>query len=47
MASKRAETELTKRQCDALRFWRIRYEYIWTETPQRYFLETEMGELDL
>jgi hypothetical protein len=40
-------SDVTKRQCEALRFWRIRYEYMWTESPERYFLKTAMGELDL
>ncbi len=40
-------SEFTRRQCHWLKFWRIRCEYIWSDEPERYFLDTSIGELVL
>jgi hypothetical protein len=41
------DREAIKNQCETLRRWRIRYEYVWSDEPERYYLDTRRGELDL
>jgi hypothetical protein len=41
------DRDATKNQSETLRRWRIRYEYVWSDEPERYYLNTPFGELDL